>query len=174
MSRFSLTIFEKISIFFASTQFLSRISRFSLTAFEENCDFLLLFSFLPEGRNFFSSGQKKSQLFFIDTLFQAFLRFTYSTYAENPKSLQLFQKNFHIRYIAKKSESVQALSGIFPKNLKTFTLFRTFFKKSFYGILRQTRHRHFCNTLCANSPNSPKLPSTGVISKITINCALPF
>ena len=94
-----------------------------------------------------------------------------------------FQKNFHIRYISKNSENSTAFlkkictSGILPKILKTFSLFRTFFKKSFYGILRQTGHRHFNNTLCTNSPNSPnspKLPSTGVISKITINCALPF
>lgn len=85
-----------------------------------------------------------------------------------------FQKISHIRYIAKNFESVQALSGILPKILKTFSLFRTFFKKSFYGILWQTGHRHFNNTLCANSPNSPNLPSTGVISKTTPRCVAAF
>ena len=91
-----------------------------------------------------------------------------------------FQKIFHIRYIAKNFENSTAFlkksatSGIFPEFLKTFLLFRTFFKKSFYGILRQTGHRHFNNTLCANSPNSPKLPSTGVISSMTPLCVAPF
>ena len=85
-----------------------------------------------------------------------------------------FQKIFHIRYISKNSESVQVLSGILPKILKTFSLFRAFFKKSFYGILRQTGHRHFSNILCANSPNSPKLPSIGVISKTPPPCVAAF
>ena len=85
-----------------------------------------------------------------------------------------------IQYICEKSEIAPTFfkkiftSGIFPKILKTFSLFRTFFKKSFYGILRQTEYRYFSNIPCAIAPNSPKLPSTGVISKITINCALPF
>ena len=156
----------------------------------------------------------------MDNHFQEFLRLTYSTYAENPKSLQLFSKNFSTsgilpknlkllplfgkksatsgifpefpksfrftqkkvarQYIRRKSATVHpfckksATSGILPKILKTFSLFRTFFKKSFSGILRQTGHRHFNNTLCANSPNSPNLPSTGVISKTTPRCVAAF
>ena len=117
----------------------------------------------------------------MDTHFQEFLRLTYSTYAENPKSLQLFSKNFSTSGILPKNLKLlplfgkkSATSGIFPEFLKTFSLFRTFFKKSFYGILRQTGHRHFSNILCANSPNSPNLPSTGVISKTTPCCAVEF
>ena len=65
-------------------------------------------------------------------------------------------------------------SGILPKIPKAFSLFRTFFKKSFSAILRQTGHHHFTNILYANSPNSPKLPSTGVISKTTPRCVATF
>ena len=133
------------------------MSRFFPTAFEKNRDF---FSWIPSFKRSCGSHIVHMQ--------------------KIRNRSNFFQKIFHIRYISKKSENSTAFlkksatSGIFPKILKTFTLFRTFFKKSFYGILRQTRHRHFCNTLCANSPNSPKLLSTEVISKITINCALPF
>ena len=117
----------------------------------------------------------------MDNHFQEFLRLTYSTYAENPKSLQLFSKNFSTSGILPKNLKLlplfgkkSATSGIFPEFLKSFTLFKTFFKKSFSGILRQTGHRHFNNTLCANSPNSPNLPSTGVISKTTPRCVAAF
>ena len=143
--------------------------------------FLILSSFFPEYPDFFLLPLKKIVTFFRGYHLSGVSAVAIIVHMQKIRNRSnFFQKIFHIRYIAKKSENSTAFlkksatSGIFPEFLKTFTLFRTFFKKSFYGILRQTGHRHFCNTLCANSPNSPKLPSTGVISKITINCALPF
>ena len=143
--------------------------------------FLTLSSFFPECPDFFLLPLKKNRDFFRGYPPSGVSAVAIIVHMQKIRNRSnFFQKIFHIRYIAKNSENSTAFlkksatSGIFPKFLKTFSLFRTFFKKSFYGILWQTGHRHFNNTLCANSPNSPKLPSTGVISKITINCALPF
>ena len=173
--------------------FLSRTSRFCLTIFEEIRNFLPLSSFFPDGCHLLPPILKKSE-FFVST---QFLSRTTLFFLVSLKKICFFicilghrciQRIVHmqkirnlsgfIRYISKKSEistaflKKSATSGIFPEFLKTFTLFRTFFKKSFSGILRQTEYRYLSNIPCANSPNSPKLPSTGVISKICPGCAV--
>ena len=106
---------------------------------------MLLFSFLPRGRNFFQLIRKNRD-FFHGYPFQKFLRFTYSTYAKNLKSLTLFSKNFStsgsifpefpksFRFTQKKlpdstyAESLQPFT-LFAKNLPHRVYFQNFWNR---------------------------------------------
>lgn len=75
----------------------------------------------------------------MDTHFQAFLRLTYSTYAENPNSLQLFSKNFSHQVYCQKFRKRSRFSELFSKNLSLPSFGRPDITISpiFYAPIRQ-------------------------------------
>ena len=96
----------------------------------------------------------------MDTLFQAFLRFTYSTYAENPKSLQLFSKNLSMASSGRPDIGISAipyapirqirqnspLPGLYPKSPSTVPFLSNFSSKIFASpplIIRKSEQKRY-------------------------------
>ena len=122
MSSFFPTAFEKIWKFLLQPSFFPGHPVF-VSPFLKKIWIFCSYSVSYQEDAIFFSWLKKSWLFSWITIFRSSCGSHIVHMQKIRNRSNFFQKIFHIRYIAKNFESVQALSGILPKILKTVPLF---------------------------------------------------
>ena len=124
---------------FTTTQFLSRTSRFSLTIFEKFSIFFHLPSFFPQYPVFFLLSLKKSEFFCSTKFLSRASCFCLTAFEENrdffrgypPSGVSAVAIIVHMQKIRNRSNFFQKIftSGIFPKILKAFRFYQVYFQK---------------------------------------------